>query len=77
MTAQRIDWFGPKRIGWGISPRRWQGWATLLVYCTLMISLTRVIDPVAHQVVDIAIRVAASVAFCAILFLKSDSSKHE
>jgi hypothetical protein len=20
-------WFGPKRLGWGISPRTWEGWA--------------------------------------------------
>lgn len=23
-------WFGPKRIGWGISPRSWQGWLVTL-----------------------------------------------
>jgi hypothetical protein len=24
-------WFGPNRIGWGYSPKTWQGWAILLV----------------------------------------------
>jgi hypothetical protein len=22
----RNGWFGPKRIGWGVSPKGWQGW---------------------------------------------------
>jgi hypothetical protein len=22
-------WFGPKRIGWGIRPTSWQGWAVI------------------------------------------------
>lgn len=22
-------WFGPKRIGWGYSPRTWEGWAVI------------------------------------------------
>ena len=21
------SWFGPKRIGWGLRPQTWQGWA--------------------------------------------------
>jgi len=26
-------WFGRKRIGWGIRPTRWEGWAVVLI-CT-------------------------------------------
>ena len=26
MTQPRKPWFGPKRIGWGVGPRTWQGW---------------------------------------------------
>ena len=26
-------WFGPKRIGWGIRPQTWQGWAISLAPC--------------------------------------------
>ena len=25
-------WFGPKRIGYGISPKTWQGWLILAVF---------------------------------------------
>jgi ribose/xylose/arabinose/galactoside ABC-type transport system permease subunit len=24
-------WFGPKTIGWGVSPTRWQGWLVTVV----------------------------------------------
>lgn len=24
-------WFGPKRIGWGISPKTWQGYAITII----------------------------------------------
>lgn len=23
-------WFGPKRVGWGLRPQTWQGWAITL-----------------------------------------------
>lgn len=70
MTAKRNYWFGPKRIGWGISPKSWQGWATIAIYCVLMMASVRVIDPAAHRDLDIAIRVVLTVAFFAILLLK-------
>ncbi len=25
------DWFGRKRIGWGIRPASWEGWTTVLI----------------------------------------------
>jgi hypothetical protein len=28
---QRPQWFGPKRFGWGYSPRTWQGWLVTIV----------------------------------------------
>lgn len=28
MNPPRL-WFGRKRIGWGYSPRTWEGWAVL------------------------------------------------
>lgn len=30
-------WFGPKRIGWGWSPRNWQGWLVTAVFVGLAI----------------------------------------
>ena len=31
-------WFGPKRIGWGASPRSWQGWVATIISIVLMIA---------------------------------------
>jgi len=31
LNAKR-PWFGPKRIGYGISPKTWQGWLILAVF---------------------------------------------
>ena len=25
------QWFGPKSVGWGITPRSWQGWLSLVI----------------------------------------------
>ncbi|NYI58878.1 hypothetical protein BKA22_001623 [Cellulomonas soli] len=34
-------WFGPKRIGWGLGPRTWQGWAVTVGGAALVIVLAR------------------------------------
>lgn len=33
------DWFGPKRIGFGIRPQTWQGWAVLLLFAIVLVVL--------------------------------------
>ncbi|HEY4292109.1 hypothetical protein [Luteibacter sp.] len=77
MAAKRTYWFGPKRVGWGIGPRSWQGWATIVIYCGLMISLIRMFDRVAHPMLDAAIKIILTAAFLALLFWKADRSKQE
>lgn len=32
-------WFGPKRVGWGISPKTWQGWAITIAFCAIFTTL--------------------------------------
>jgi hypothetical protein len=27
----RKAWFGPRRLGWGLSPASWEGWLTTVV----------------------------------------------
>jgi hypothetical protein len=34
-------WFGPKRIGYGYSPRAWQGWLLVIVVAIIVILVTR------------------------------------
>ncbi len=39
MTDTKRYWFGPKRIGFGVSPRSWQGWLVLAVYVLVVAAL--------------------------------------
>jgi hypothetical protein len=39
-----MSWFGPKRLGIGIGPKRWQGWVVLFVYIVLASVLPRNYD---------------------------------
>ncbi len=34
-------WFGPKRVGYGYSPRAWQGWLILVILVIVVILVTR------------------------------------
>jgi len=34
-------WFGPKRVGYGYSPRTWQGWLILIILVIVVILVTR------------------------------------
>ncbi len=35
---EKRPWFGPKRMGFGISPQTWQGWlVTLLVVVVIVV----------------------------------------
>ena len=41
----RKGWFGPKRIGWGISPRGWQGWVVTVVFIASVAATMRWLRP--------------------------------
>jgi energy-coupling factor transporter transmembrane protein EcfT len=30
-------WFGPKRVGYGLRPQTWQGWAVVAIACLAVI----------------------------------------
>lgn len=36
----RRPWFGPKRVGWGISPQTWQGWVLTAAFLAVAIAIT-------------------------------------
>lgn len=42
-------WFGPKKFGWGISPRSWQGWVVSLVLLVGVAASVRWIGPVLSE----------------------------
>lgn len=72
MKADRTYWFGKKRFGWGIGPRSWQGWVTMLVYTALMIALSRLIDPGLHYALALASRIGITLLLFAVIVIKSD-----
>jgi hypothetical protein len=39
--AMPPGWFGSKRIGWGVRPTSWQGWAVTGLYVLLALVLAR------------------------------------
>ncbi len=43
----RKGWFGPKRIGWGVSPRSWEGWLVTLVFVAGLAAAVRLLGSVA------------------------------
>jgi hypothetical protein len=57
-------WFGPKRVGWGISPRTWQGWLVTAIY-VLVIAVGLPIFPPGGKLIVIG---AGTVAFFAVMF---------
>jgi hypothetical protein len=46
---RRPAWFGRKRVGWGLRPVSWQGWAVTAVYAAAAVVVTAVGK--AHQLV--------------------------
>lgn len=49
MTQTKRYWFGPKRVGFGIGPRSWQGWMVMVVYVALTVMLKQWVPPEAHR----------------------------
>ena len=39
--APKEPWFGPKRVGYGYSPRAWQGWVILIVVIIIVFLVVR------------------------------------
>lgn len=35
--SDRKPWFGPKRIGFGLRPQTWQGWAVTVVGAAIIV----------------------------------------
>lgn len=45
MATENRYWFGRKRIGWGWGPRSWEGWAAVIIYALLMMTLPSYLGP--------------------------------
>jgi ABC-type dipeptide/oligopeptide/nickel transport system permease subunit len=38
-NGNQRPWFGPKRVGWGIRPQTWQGWAISALIAVVIVVL--------------------------------------
>lgn len=45
----RNGWFGPKKIGWGVSPRSWQGWVVTAIFIAILAASMRWLRPYLEQ----------------------------
>jgi hypothetical protein len=63
MTRQ--PWFGPKRLGFGIGPRSWQGWCLIAVFAVASLVARQFIRMPGYPVL---VGVAATVLVAAILW---------
>jgi hypothetical protein len=43
MDNERRPWFGPKRIGYGLRPQTWQGWAVTSAAVALIIVIAALV----------------------------------
>lgn len=63
-------WFGPKRIGWGVTPRSWQGWAVTLVLLAAFAAAMRWLRPAIQEASGLSMPFATGcivVAYLAIM----------
>ena len=63
-------WFGPKRIGWGVTPRSWQGWAVTLVLLAAFAAAMRWVRPAIAEATGLSLPMATGclvVAYLAIM----------
>jgi hypothetical protein len=47
-------WFGPKRFGYGISPRSWEGWAVSLVAIAGLAAVMRWVRPLIGEALGVS-----------------------
>jgi hypothetical protein len=68
--TMKPGWFGPKRIGWGVAPRSWQGWAVALLLLAALAAAMRWLRPAIQESTGLSMPVATGcivVAYLAIM----------
>ncbi|QGF24995.1 hypothetical protein Rai3103_16810 [Raineyella fluvialis] len=62
LRVTRTAWFGPKRyLGWGWSPRTWQGWTIMIIFVATIILVSAAIRDLTTKIVADGILLAAVV----------------
>jgi hypothetical protein len=54
----KAGWFGPKRIGFGVSPTSWQGWAVTVVLLAALAVSIRWAQPLLAEAMNVPLPVA-------------------
>ncbi len=70
-TGMMHGWFGPKRTGWGASPRKWQAWVSIVVYVGLSVAVQYVLEDRMNLIVSL--QVALLAAFLGLVYLTYDA----
>ena len=66
-------WFPAKRYGWGWGlPSSWQGWVTLLVYLTMVVSGIPFVQVAKGSVVYLGYVLVLTVALIAVCWIKGE-----
>lgn len=60
-------WFGPKRYGYGASPRTWQGWAATIGFVVIEAVIVRLMAPRFNPVVTMIVALGAVAVFLLIV----------
>ncbi len=73
-------WFKRKLYGWGWTPARWQGWLTMGIFLTLIVSNFIRVDTRSHSASDTLINfvprtIVLIVIFTAICFWKGEAPR--
>jgi len=63
METMPKGWFGPKVVGWGASPRSWEGWLATIVFVAALIATRIFIAPWLAAFFEVPRAVVIVVAF--------------
>ncbi|MBN9587570.1 MAG: hypothetical protein J0G99_01055 [Alphaproteobacteria bacterium] len=73
----RRGWFGPKLVGWGPSPRSWQGWLATALFVVALVGgnvLLRHTGWGAHRLNRLVVDGALLAVFLAMISLTYDAN---
>jgi len=68
----RESWFGPKRFGWGWSPRTWEGWACIASYIILSLAGTRLLIDHGHAAGAVIYQALLTIGLILVCIVKGD-----
>ena len=63
-------WFGRKRVGWGLRPASWQGWAITGVYVVALVVLGRTLAAT-QPVIFFTVLAVATALYIVVAYLTS------